>query len=108
MGRRPRPDFARSRIAAALHALCIAGCSGNSAWRVSSGAPTPPPPPVGGSVSVYSTSAGFGAFLGMVLFGAATNYGSGLHALPMDPDRRVAEQDCTKPIEDPSANLRCR
>jgi hypothetical protein len=108
MGRDPRQAFTRSRIAAALLALCLAGCSGNSAWRVSSGAPAPPPPPLGGSVSVYSTSASFGAFLGMVLFGAAANYGSGLHALPMDPDRRVAEQDCTKPIEDPTANLRCR
>jgi hypothetical protein len=26
----------------------------------------------------------------------------------LDPTRRVAEQDCTKPIEDWSANLRCR
>jgi hypothetical protein len=26
----------------------------------------------------------------------------------MDPDRRVVERDCTRPIEDYSANLRCR
>jgi len=25
-----------------------------------------------------------------------------------DPSRRVVEQDCTKPIEDRSANLKCR
>lgn len=27
---------------------------------------------------------------------------------PMDPSRKVHEQDCSKPIEDGSANLRCR
>ena len=27
---------------------------------------------------------------------------------PMDPERRVHEQDCSQPIEDPSANLKCR
>lgn len=27
---------------------------------------------------------------------------------PLAPDRRVHEQDCSKPIEDPSANLKCR
>ncbi|MBM3367629.1 MAG: hypothetical protein FJY43_05010 [Betaproteobacteria bacterium] len=27
---------------------------------------------------------------------------------PMDAARKVHEQDCTKPIEDGSANLRCR
>ncbi|MGQ0512340.1 MAG: hypothetical protein ACT4P9_17185 [Betaproteobacteria bacterium] len=27
---------------------------------------------------------------------------------PMDPSRKVHEQDCSKPIEDGAANLRCR
>lgn len=27
---------------------------------------------------------------------------------PLAPDRRVHEQDCSKPIDDPTANLRCR
>jgi hypothetical protein len=27
---------------------------------------------------------------------------------PLDPSRRVLEQDCTQPIADWSANLRCR
>jgi hypothetical protein len=29
-------------------------------------------------------------------------------APPMDPKRLVREHDCTRPIEDPAANLRCR
>jgi hypothetical protein len=27
---------------------------------------------------------------------------------PLAPDRKVVEQDCTKPPEDPTANLKCR
>ena len=27
---------------------------------------------------------------------------------PMDPDRRVAEQDCTQPVDPAAGNLRCR
>ena len=27
---------------------------------------------------------------------------------PLAPDRRVHEQDCSKPLEDPTANLKCR
>jgi hypothetical protein len=33
---------------------------------------------------------------------------SGRSIPPLDPSRRIVEQDCTKPIEDPSANLKCR
>ena len=29
-------------------------------------------------------------------------------APPLAPERRVHEQDCSKPLEDPSANLKCR
>ena len=27
---------------------------------------------------------------------------------PLDPNRKVIEQDCSKPLEDPTANLKCR
>jgi hypothetical protein len=29
-------------------------------------------------------------------------------APPLAPDRRVHEQDCSQPLEDPTANLKCR
>ncbi len=66
----------------------------------------------GGSVSVQGTST-LGALIAIgVLAGAS--YGSD-RAMPpsarvpeLDPTRRVVEQDCTKPIEEWSANLRCR
>ena len=35
-------------------------------------------------------------------------FGSSRQAPAMDPARRVNEQDCSKPIEVPGANLRCR
>ncbi len=54
-----------------------------------------------------ATSAGFGtAFnIGLLLgIGSGASVGGG----EMDPNRQVTEQDCSKPIENPSANLRCR
>jgi hypothetical protein len=53
-----------------------------------------------------------------VLFAIAVLSGASYHsdrempplqrAPEMDPARRVVEHDCTKPIEDGSANLKCR
>jgi hypothetical protein len=67
----------------------------------------------GGSVSVqgYST---FGALLALSLLASASWHAD--HAAPpfsravppLDPSRLVAERDCTQPIEDWSANLKCR
>jgi len=80
MGRGTRSPYSRCRIAAGIvPALCIAGCSA-------------------------------GAFnLGMVA-GLAydSEQGTPSTAGVLDPSRRVREQDCSKPIEDPSANLKCR
>ena len=64
-------------------------------------------PNVGCSVGI-ATSTGFAsAFNAILTIGAASGatYDS---TPPLDPNRRVLEQDCTKPIEDPSANLKCR
>ena len=108
MARHPRPTFARRRLAAALLALSLGGCA-NSAWQASAGGPglPPGPPPPGASAHVSTTSAG--ALFGLVLFGFLTSGGTPFYAVPpMDPERRVLEHDCTKPIEDPGANLRCR
>ena len=55
-----------------------------------------------------ATSSGFAsAFNAVLTIGA----GSGAYydgTPPLDPNRRVVEQDCGKPIEDRSANLKCR
>lgn len=116
MDRRTRPTFTR-RIAGAL-ALCAAGCSNNSYVAYSSGSiagsPTGTSAYVQGSTS--SSSAAFAAvfLLHWALLNerwdrAAGMYGSStLPALPMDETRTVNTQDCTMPIEDWSANLKCR
>ena len=91
----------------ALLALCVAGCNGNYIVQASS-AGASQLPATGGSVSVYSTST-TGALFIIGILGALTGGSAAYLAAPeMNPDRRVVEQDCSKPIEDPSANLRCR
>jgi hypothetical protein len=108
MERRPGSIAARLRLAAALAALALAGCA-NTSWQFSSGgAPQPVPPSGGFSVGTTSTN-WFATLLTFGLINYAMFGGTPFYAAPpMDPERRVAEQDCSKPIEDPSANLRCR
>jgi len=36
------------------------------------------------------------------------DFGSPRPPAPLDPKRKVIEQDCSKPLEDPTANLKCR
>jgi len=92
---------------AALLALGLAGCNSNYIVQASS-AGASQLPAAGGSVSVYGTSTA-GALFAIGLIGAMTSGASGYLAAPvMDPERRVVEQDCSKPIEDFSANLKCR
>ncbi len=112
MGSRPRPIAARRGLAAALAGLCLAGCGGHSHVQVGSGGPPSSGVPPGGSVSVQGhASAGTLLMLG-IFVGASARSGEAMPSAArvpeLDATRRVAEQDCTKPIEDWSANLRCR
>jgi hypothetical protein len=120
-----------SRILPALLAAVLAGCSAHTSLRIGSGSASIAP-----GTSVTSTSAGLsvqststaGVLLAIGVLAAAT-YGSERGgyairtranpflaldpsaprmALPLDESRRVNEQDCTRPIADVSANLRCR
>ncbi|HEU4353068.1 MAG TPA: hypothetical protein VFR66_14465 [Burkholderiales bacterium] len=97
-----------------LGALLLAGCSSNTAWQLSAG--TPPPPNSAGSVHVH-TSSGFATAVGVtVLFLGAYEFVQGgvPYASPdrrppeMAPDRRVSEQDCTKPLDLTLGNIRCK
>lgn len=81
MGGSTRPSVTRCRITATIAlALCLSGCAANA--------------------------------LNMIMFGAAiveAEHGSPSSSEPaLEPSRRVHEQDCTKPMEDPAANLKCR
>ena len=96
-----------------LTVLLLAGCSSHTAWRVSSGTPPPTAP-----VYFNVTSTGGGAALfGLTILGAGVyeatrddfDYGAGSARPPeMAPDRKVSEQDCTKPLDYSLGNIRCK
>ena len=99
-------------------ALLLAGCGGNANVQANSNG--------GSGASVNFPGASRFATLLSAIFLAGVSYESDQemartgrmpHAAqrpysaplpPLDPARRIAEQDCTLPIEDSAANLRCR
>ena len=89
-------------------AWLVAGCTHVSVAGTSGGGTTTTV--TSASVGV-SGSGGGGALvlLGIVLIAAeVTNPVRPSSPPPLDPQRRVNEVDCTKPIADWSANLKCR
>ncbi len=96
----------RSRIrtlAAALAAAALAGCASSSGSVVSDGG-------LHGSVTIGigSTTANVIGAVGILGLLAAGNNVSPARPAPMLEDRTVHEQDCTQPIANGTANLRCR
>jgi hypothetical protein len=110
MDRRKRPAFASHgmmRAVALVLALLLAGCSGHSNVQIASNTAPSGGVSTGGAVQAQGQST-FAVLLAIgVLMGLT--YGNEWQPAPeMDGNRRVNEQDCTKPIVDRSANLRCR
>src|SRR5262249_62059553 len=111
MGSRQRSIAARNGLVL-LFVLFAAGCA-NSSVQVSSGSS-----PTAGA----SGSSVFGALMLIgFMVSSEEDYRNGFRVRanpfdgfapaplpPLDPERRVQEVDCTKPIEDWSANLKCR
>lgn len=104
-----------------LFAMLAAGCGGNSYVQVS--ANTLPAGGVSSGGSVYAQSNGSAAgalfvigMLASVLYaddsqprGFGFGYlGTRYVSPPLDASRTVNEQDCSKPIENWSANLKCK
>jgi hypothetical protein len=93
------------RILAIALAALTAGCASHTQITVGQGAAS-------GTqlgIDIQSGSA-VGAIVAIGVLGAAIH---GQGSDPADPPplaggRTVREQDCTRPLEDPSANLRCR
>jgi hypothetical protein len=104
MGRHQRPPCPSRALAALLSLALLSGCA-NTAWSTSWSGPPSTPATGGGSMRVSIESVA--VLLGIGLL-TGTAYGPFYGPPPMDPERRVMEHDCSKPIEDPSANLRCR
>lgn len=133
MDRCKRPAFARHGmmrpylpLALAL-ALLLAGCGGNSNVQFASNTTPSGGVSTGGSVQARSQSAlgvliAIGVLMGVSYANDRQQESEGnryqpnffapeapsMRAPELDPSRRVREQDCTRPIEDRSANLKCR
>jgi hypothetical protein len=109
------------RIAiAAVCAVLLSGCVSNFGLRIGHTGVPATQPSVGpgasfssggasASITNRSSGAALGAAIGIgalgVLFGGESGAAPGSSP---DPARVVHEQDCTRPIENPAANLRCR
>jgi hypothetical protein len=94
-----------------LGVLLAAGCSSNTAWKVSYGTPNPGAP---ASAHIHTSSEVAVAF-GLLLFaGSIHELAFGEYALSarrppeMDPNRKVSEQDCSKPLDYSLGNIRCK
>ena len=86
--------------------VLLAGCGGQSSVQVNTGGGST------GSASVPGSSR-VGTLLSIIFLSGLAYEGEramplSVHAPELDPLRRVVERDCTKPIEDWSANLKCR
>ena len=100
-------------LAAAM--VSLQGCIADLGFRYGNTTPSATQPSVGPGASIsgggvmarVSDGPAFGAVIGVgilsVIFGVAQP-----KAPELDQSRPVQEQDCTKPIENPQANLRCR
>lgn len=97
------------RQALPLLLALLAGCHAHTGVAVGPGASASAP---GATASVgFHAGPAASALIGLG-FVAALIHGEDGHAMRAapepDPTRRVQEQDCTRPIADPAANLRCR
>jgi hypothetical protein len=92
--------------------LVLAGCGSHTAWQVSAGNPQP-----GATVHVDGGRS-LATIFGLTIL-AATAYeaartdlefdGGSYRGVPdMAPERRVSEQDCTKPLDYSLGNIRCK
>ena len=113
-------------LASLLSVAALAGCASQTYVAIDTGGSTVtavPPGTAATSSTVVVTATGTSAawvfasvaFLGFAFYGhelALWDDPRGLDgtplAPPLAPDRVVHEQDCSKPIENPRANLRCK
>lgn len=113
----------RSGIAASITAVLLAGCAGASVGLRTSAAPSMrgSAPALGSSYSsaAIHAEASANAYFGLLFFGYLA---AGVHDSylswsdgpawrkppPLTENRAIAERDCSRPMETPSANLRCK
>jgi hypothetical protein len=87
--------------------MLLSGCGGHANVQANSSSVS-----AGGSVNIPGRST-MGTLFSIVFLGGVSYERERVtqrsaRVPDLDPSRRVIEQDCTKPIEDSSANLKCR
>ena len=89
-----------------LTCLFISGCAGHSHTKVNVGSASPH----GGLHAHIEGGRGLATFLGLSILaaGIVESEGNPNYAPEMAPDRKVSEQDCTKPIDYTLGNIRCK
>ncbi len=95
------------RLVALLVAVLLAGCAHTGVAINSSGAAAAGTTTVSGSVA--ASGSGAAAFVLFAIAAVAIHSTELISPPPeLDDRRRVNEQDCSKPIKDWSANLKCK
>jgi hypothetical protein len=96
---------------ALLSLLLLAGCSSNTAWQASFGHPNP-----GAQLQIDGGAALAAIAFSVIAVGISEGERGGMRYLSdnprfvpeMAPNRKVSEQDCSKPIDYTLGNIRCK
>lgn len=98
----------KALVALLLAIYCaLAAAGGKGATGAKSG-------PVMGAAPVSTQTGGGGGHgggavtIGAAAFASRTTVIDPRHPPPMDPERKVVEQDCTKPVDFTTGNLKCK
>ena len=95
-----------------LGLVLLAGCSSHTTWQVSGGHPNPNPTVQvdgGATLATVVTLAVIAASVAEIERSGFPTFSDNPRAVPeMAPNRKVSEQDCTKPIDYSLGNIRCK
>ena len=104
-------------LAALIAAALLAGCASARIGLDSSAPPGmrggAPAPGTSYSAAVFGADVGADPLIGLLFLGLfAASFGDASPesrtAPPLAEDRAIAERDCSRPLDAPSANLRCK
>jgi hypothetical protein len=84
-----------------LTVLLLTGCGSHTAWHASAGQPHPHPQAQLSGVAAVT-------FIGLAVIAGSSTYDERRGVPEMAPDRKISEQDCTKPLDYTLGNIRCK
>ena len=84
-----------------LTVVLLTGCGSHTAWHASAGQPHPHPQAQLSGVAAVT-------FIGLAVLASGSTYDEVRGVPEMAPDRKISEQDCTKPLDYTLGNIRCK